>query len=192
MKPRIKLLPLWCITNTRPAFYDIESDTAVEMVGKVYAAMRELQTDYNKYVTEINKTITDFITGINQDQEEFECKITKIIHDYIITIDSKMDHQDRKIDETIVYIKENLQIALTEIIAEMKETGALDESILNAIDGIGARVINLEEATATHTASIENLITRVISLESNHLTTEYETEKKKLFIYMSNERSVEV
>ena len=156
MVPRINLLPLWLLPNTKPAFYDIESDTAIEMVGKVYNAMRELQTDYNKFVLETNQTIADFILGINTDQDEFEQKIVKLVHDYIIMLDSKIAHQDRKIDETIVYIKENLQTAITEVISEMKETGEFDEAVLNALNNIETRITNLENTKVTLTYNEED------------------------------------
>lgn len=140
MGPRIKLLPLWCITNTRPAFYDVESDTAVEMVGKVYDAMRELQTDYNKYVTEINQTITDFINGTIEDQECFEKRMTKVIHDYLDYLDTKLGTQDKVIADAVAYMKTNLKTSVTEVIEQMKESGELDEAILGAFDNVLAEL----------------------------------------------------
>ena len=75
---RINLLPHWHLTNPQPAFYDLESATAVDMVAKVYGAMRELQSDYNNCVDEINKTIKEFISSTEKNQECFMNKITKI------------------------------------------------------------------------------------------------------------------
>ncbi len=189
MEPRIKLLPLWCITNTRPAFYDVESDTAVEMVGKVYAAMRELQTDYNKYVTEINKTITDFITGVNEDQECFEKRMTKVIHDYLDYLESKVKEQDKVIAEAVAFMKTNLKTSITELITQMHESGEFDEAVLNAIDNIGERVATIETTISEHTSLIEDLITRMLSVETRYLTSEYEVENKKLILSVSNGRS---
>lgn len=165
MEPRIKLLPLWCIPNTKPAFYDVESDTAVEMTGKVYAAMRELQTDYNKFVTEVNKAITDLITGVNTDQEKFEEEINKIVHDYIKMIDTKIAHQDRAIEEAIQYMKENLKTSITELITQMHETGEFDESVLNAINNIGERVLSLETSNAELTRFREDSEERLTNVE---------------------------
>ena len=187
MEPRIKLLPLWCITNTRPAFYDVESDTAVEMTGKVYAAMRELQTDYNKYVTEINKTITDFINGTIEDQECFEKRMTKVIHDYLDYLDTKVANQDKVIAEAVAFMKTNLKTSITELITQMHESGEFDEAVLNAIDNIGSRVNILEANVDDIKETNSDHETRIINLEANKLITEYKESDKKLVIYLLNE-----
>lgn len=91
MKERITILPSWCITNRQPAFLDVESKTAIEMVGKVYAAMRELQEDYNKYTSETTAKIDLFIADTNTDYEKFKAYITKTVHDYIAMLDAKVE-----------------------------------------------------------------------------------------------------
>ena len=104
---RYPQIPKWCIRNVLPAFYDFESLTAIEQTGALYHTIRSLIDDYNSYVKEINKTFKDFIDGIDP-QEEFENKITKIVHDYIKMMDAKIQHQDREIEESIIYIKNNM------------------------------------------------------------------------------------
>lgn len=188
---KVKLLPIWCITDKMPAFYDVESATAIEQTAKLYGAMRNLQEKYNLFATEINKTIEEFITGVNADQECFEKRMTKVIHDYLDYLETKVKNQDKVIAEAVSFMKTNLKTSITELIAQMHESGEFDEAVLNAIDNIGERVATLETITGEHTASIEDLITRVISLESNKLTTEYDTENKKLTLYIGNEGSGE-
>lgn len=157
---RIKPLPNWCLTGTRPAFYDTESADTIEQTAKLYGVIQELVNDYNKYVDEINKTINDFITGITKDQEEFKNSINKIMHDYIAMIDEKIKLQDLKIDETIDFMKTNLSSSITSLLTEMKTNGELDEAILNAIDNIGTRVNTLEntEYALVYEDGTENLI----------------------------------
>ena len=42
-------LPNWGIPNIHPAFFDVESATAIEMVAKLYSKMKELVEEYNKF-----------------------------------------------------------------------------------------------------------------------------------------------
>lgn len=183
----IARLPYWVLTEKHPAFYDSESKTAVEMVSKVYAKMQELVDEYNKFVDNINKEIENFESSTTNDQKCFEERMTKVIHDYIDYLDSKVANQDKVIAEAVLYMKTNLKTSITELIEQMHESGEFDEAVLNAINNIGDRVVTLETTTSEHSAKIEDLITRVISLEMNHLTTEYVAEDKKLVIYMTNE-----
>ncbi len=82
MKTRIKPLPHWCLTDLQPAFYDVESVTAIEMVSKLYGKMEQLICDYNMYIDQLNKYIHEFECGIIKDFNEFKCCITKTINDY--------------------------------------------------------------------------------------------------------------
>ena len=188
---KINLLPVWCITDKYPAFYDTESATAIEQTAKLYGAMRELQEEYNAMVTKVNATITAFINDVNADQEEFECRMTKVIHDYLDYLDTKIKNQNKVVADAVAYMKENLKTSITDLISQMHESGEFDEAVLNAINNIGDRVVTLETTTGEHATKIEDLILRVISLESNHLTTEYDTENKKLTLYITNEGSEE-
>lgn len=141
---RIPLLPHWVVTDKYPAFYDVESATAIEQTSKLYGKMQELIEDYNKYVDEINKTITEFIEGTNLDQEEFKNRIIKIVHDYIAMIDEKIKQQDEIIEENIVFIKENIEENIANVLNQMKENGELDEVVLNAFNDLETRIANLE------------------------------------------------
>lgn len=169
---RLIKLPPWNLTNKLPAFHDVESATAVQMTSKLYEYMKMFQTDYEKFVEEINKAIDEYNTEMNTDQKCFEEKITKIIHDYIHIIDTKLAHQDREIEEAIVYIKENLEAGITSILEQMKESGELDTAVTNAFDELGTRVTELEldytEVMETLGAANQNIYdneTRIVSLE---------------------------
>ena len=157
---RFKPLPGWIMTGTRPSVYDSESATALEQTAKVYGAMNELIDDYNKLVEELNTKIDGFIESTNKDQEEFKASIDKIVHDYIKMLDEKVKLQDSKIDEAVLFMKDNLSASITTVIGQMKESGELDEAVLNAIDNIGDRVTTLEntEYTLVYEDGTENLI----------------------------------
>ena len=87
----IKRLPYWVVPDSLPAFYETEGATAIQMVAKLYAKMQDMIDDYNKFVTQVNKEIEDFETGINKDFDKFKNCVMKLMSDYIETIDTKIN-----------------------------------------------------------------------------------------------------
>lgn len=162
----IKLLPHWVLTDVNPAFYDVESKTAVEQTARVYAKMQELIKEYNEFVNEVNKAIIEFTESTTKDYEEFNSCITKLVHDYITMLDEKIKIQDKKIEDTIIYIKNNLASGITTEVTRMVESGELDVAVLNAIDNIGLRVANLENSSLNQNNEINNLVTMVNNIET--------------------------
>lgn len=182
---KITLLPHWCLTGGRQAFYDTESGDAIEQTARVYAAMRDLQSEYNKMVDELNKTITNFIETQTIDRECFEKRITKTIHDYLDYLDTKVKNQDKVVADAVDFMKTNLSESITTLIGEMKESGELDEAVLNAIDGIGSRVLTLETTMNIQETKINSIETKVLSLESNRVEGIYNEEMEEIsFINM--------
>lgn len=177
---RIELLPIWTLSDGIPSVYDTTSGTYQEMVAKVYGAMRTLQLDYNSFANDINGTITKFINDANVDQEQFENEINQIIHDYIITIDTKIAHQDRVIEENIAFIRDNLASEVTRVINEMKDNGELDVIIGDAIGGLGTRVETLESSVTTMNNELAEISTNV----SNDIT-EFETRVNESIQYIN-------
>lgn len=164
---RFKPLPNWCLTGSKPAFYDTESATAVEQTAKLYGVIQELINDYNKFTEEINTSITEFIESTNQDQECFKKHIDKIVHDYIAMLDDKVKLQDKKLNEAIEYMTTNIQSAVRTLMDEMIASGEIDEVVMNAVDNIGDRVSTIEnkikqlenvEYTFTYNEESENLV----------------------------------
>lgn len=122
---RLTILPRWVLTSRRPAFYDTESLSAIEMVAKLYGAMRELQEDYNSYTEELTKTINDFTDKMNTDMNCFKSHIDEVMHDYIEMIDEKIKVQDSVIADAVKYMKDNLSETAVNIITEMSKTGEI-------------------------------------------------------------------
>lgn len=147
----MRLLPHWAITSPSPAFYDTESGSSIEQTARVYAAMQELIKEYNIFVDDVNKNIVDFEKSINKNYEDFSNGINKLVHNYIAMLDEKIKQQDNYIDNTIVFIKNNLAIALSDMLKEMSENGELDNVILDAISSISEnfekRITTLENTT---------------------------------------------
>lgn len=81
----MELLPKWVLPNTLPSVYEFESCTALEMVSKLYGAINELITEYNKTVEQLN----GFQEEEKAAREEFELKLTKVIKQFICETESK-------------------------------------------------------------------------------------------------------
>lgn len=117
----IKKLPHWVLTNTRPAFYDTESGTAIEQTALLYKKMEELIESYNQFVDEINKEIDEFISNSLVDQEEFELKINQMIYDLTRLLDTELKSQDTQIKDAVNYLKDNLNATVNQEIYNMFE-----------------------------------------------------------------------
>lgn len=126
---RFKPLPQIALTDLQPAFYDVESQTAIEMTAKFYSYLQELVNDYNSFVTEVNNEINNFENDINHNIEEFTCCIKKLMSDYIESVDMKIELQDSKIQDAINYMKENIVETTNTIINQAIENGDIQVSI---------------------------------------------------------------
>lgn len=157
----MKLLPKWALTNLSPAFYDCESGSAIQQTAKVYGAMNELIEEYNNFVDEINKNITDFENGVISSNDEFKTCITNLIENYIKTIDLKIQMQDQDIEEAVSFFKTNLSESLEQIIAEMRESGELSEDILNALGGLNSSLTTLTNKVNEIETSFDSRITTI-------------------------------
>ena len=105
---RLKPLPPIALTNLQPAFYDVESVTAVQMVSKFYAYLQDMVNDYNSFITEVNQEIENFERDIDHRVDRFTCCIKNLMDNYIQSIDMKIDLQDTKIAEAVDYMKNNI------------------------------------------------------------------------------------
>lgn len=177
---RFPLLPKWALTNKLPAYYDWESLTAVDQTARLYATIQGLIEDYNKFADEINKAIEELINGVNSDQECFEKRMTKVIHDYLDYLDTKIKNQDKVVADAVAYMKENLSQSITDLIAQMHESGEFDEAVLNAVDNIGSRVGTLENVQNEQAKKLENNESRIISLENSKVYLTYNSEEESL------------
>ena len=169
----IKMLPHWVLENPTAAFYDTESGSSIEQTARVYAKMQELIEDYNKFVDDINKHIALHEAGLYESNEAFKTCIINTIENYIKSIDMKIDEQDKHINDTIVWIKENYVGYLKDIFDEKYGSGEIADifsSVLKpAIDKLDEKLTTKIEALET------NLNTNIENTSKN--TTDIETLK---------------
>lgn len=105
----INKLPDWALTSKYPAFYDSESGSAIEMVGKVYAAMQNLIEAYNQFETDVNANNTKFENDILKDIDEFKTCVTELTENYIKLVDMKIENIEGLV---LSYNEQNEEIAL--------------------------------------------------------------------------------
>lgn len=105
----ISRLPHWVATSSFPAVYDSESNTAIEMVAKLYGSMQRQIDSFNGFIDNINNSIAQFEADINADQDQFKTCITNLMENYIKQIDMKTD-------DAVAYMKTNLSSSLNELV----------------------------------------------------------------------------
>lgn len=147
-----KPLPHWCLTDLQPAFYDTESGTALQMIARIYPKIEELITNYNSFVDEINRYIDEFESGIIADFDCFKNCIIKTMNDYIQTVDTKINLQDKNIadaierqdrviadaiarqdaiiDEAVNYMKTNLVSTVNDLFAQAVANGDITAELV--------------------------------------------------------------
>ena len=163
---RIKPLPYWVVADSEPAFYETEGATAIQMVAKLYGKVKELISDYNTFVDEINEHIREYEEDMDASFEDFKNDITDTMNDYIASVDLKLSLQDDKIDEAVLYMKTNIVSTVTSIIEEMKESGELDEAIVEAFDNLSTRVAGLESTLNDTVQEVTDLATAIGNKEA--------------------------
>lgn len=157
MKERITTLPKWVLTGTNPAFYDMDSKTAVEQTARVYGKMSELVEDYNKFADELNLEVTNLVNGTTKDMETFITNLNKITHDYIEMLDNKTDvkiqeyegkikEQDVKLEQAVNYMTENLSEYVTDVTGDVIET-MVNEQVAISLGEYETRVSTLEKTS---------------------------------------------
>lgn len=98
---RLRPLPPIALTNNQPAFYDVESVTAIEMISKMYAYLQNMVTDYNSFITEVNNELDNFETSTDKNYQCFTKCVKDLLDNYIESVDTKIDLQNKVINDAI-------------------------------------------------------------------------------------------
>lgn len=102
-------LPKWVLSSPFPTVYDTESMSSIQMVAKVYAAMRELIENYNSFITKIETSINEFETMSEEEREVFAVDLRQEFQDFIDTVSLKVMSQDNKFNEADSYMRSEIQ-----------------------------------------------------------------------------------
>lgn len=98
-------LPKWVIANPFPAIHDFESLTVLEQVARVYGAVNELISEYNKTVEQL----AQYEQQETKAREDFELKITKVMNEFMCCMEN--------------YLKTNLEETAKEELLELINAG---------------------------------------------------------------------
>ena len=131
MITRLKPLPDIALTNLQPAFYDVESVTAVQMVSKFYKYLQDMVDDYNLFANEVNEEITRFENDTNANYEEFTNCIKNMILNYIESIDTKINNQNAIIEDAVNYMKNTIITTATELFEQALIQGTIQADLTN-------------------------------------------------------------
>ena len=157
----MNLLPHWVLTDKFPAFFESDSKTAIEQTARVYAAMQELITDYNKFVDNINNYISEFSTATNKDYEVFKVAMRQEFQDFIDVIDLKMKAQDKEIADAVDYMKNNLRVSIKELISGLRVTGELNQDIIDCFADFNEKITEVQESISNESNTRQQAISEV-------------------------------
>lgn len=173
----ISKLTHWSLNRVIPTIDDTESLSVLELVGRNTTKINELINEYNMFVDTVNKEITDFESTSNSSFKCFTENIVKVVHEFIHSVELKLDTQDTVIQDAINFMKDNIASSVTTLINEMKDSGELDEVVLNALGSIEEKYQALLLAVNNHDLIIDELKNTEYKLVYNDTTEELMLQK---------------
>lgn len=115
----IKPLPNWAYLDSRYAFSDTESATAVEQTAKLYKKIQELITTWNTFELDFRNELDSFKKEITDKETCFEDNMVTLIHNYIHQIDDTIAKQNLFVED----VKNNMIEVARGIVDEMFANG---------------------------------------------------------------------
>lgn len=148
---RINTMPKLVLTGTNPAFYDMDSKTAVEQTAKLYAKVQEIIDACNDFSDALQKEVDDFTSNQSYDYENYKNGLNKIMHEFIHSIDTK-------VDTAVHYMTENLSGAVESMSSELIES-LVNEKVGESLGSYETRLTTLEnvEYSLVHDEVTESL-----------------------------------
>lgn len=162
-------LPKWLLTDKNPAFYDLESATAIEQTAKVYGAMRDLIKHYNEFVESIEREVNKFSLENNEDLESFKVGIRQEFQDFIDIINLKVKGLSVEVDKAVSFMVENLETSVISVVESMRESGELSEAILTAFDNLTE---SLNSEISTRETAFNDLVEQITNESESRATTD--------------------
>lgn len=101
----ITLLPEFLLHDLHPSFYDKDSVTTIELVGRLHGKVNEVVEAYNKFATKVNQDVTDFMESNNKDFELFRVGLRQEFQDFIDIVNLKVKDNDVAIQEFMEEIR---------------------------------------------------------------------------------------
>jgi uncharacterized protein YukE len=92
----------------------------LELASTLHSSMNDLITDYNSFVDNVNKTITEFVQNTEQDQETFQVAIRQEFQDFINIVDTKLTGMNNTLTSTIQNLEQIAQRQINNAIRQGK------------------------------------------------------------------------
>lgn len=102
----IKRLPNWNMTNEQPAFYDLDSKSAVEMTAKLYKFVQEMTDTLNDYCADMETTVNNYKNFTEKDMVAFKTAIEQKFQDFTEILNTKYEYIELMISEIDKLIKD--------------------------------------------------------------------------------------
>lgn len=150
-------LPKWVVTDKFPALYDMESATAIEMVAKLYGSMQTLISEYNEYVSTLNKDIDTFESELTTANECFKSTMEMFVNNFIACVDVKIDKQNAEIAGAIDEIIRTAESVTEQAIANGKVLK--DATARESVEALNRELTTLENRMNTFTTLAEGSTT---------------------------------
>lgn len=115
-------LPAWVVANKYPAFFDLESNTAIEQTARLYGAVNTLIENYNTFISVVEEEITTMIEQYALDNETHEVAVRQIMQDFFDSVETSLQLQNSKIEAIENSFVDNLEKTVTKAINDGKIT----------------------------------------------------------------------
>lgn len=115
-------LPAWVVANKYPAFFDLESNTAIEQTARLYGAVNTLIENYNTFISVVEEEITTMVEQYALDNETHEVAVRQIMQDFFDSVETSLQLQNSKIEAIENSFVDNLSKTVTQAINDGKIT----------------------------------------------------------------------
>lgn len=109
-------LPKWVVANKYPAFYDLESMTAIEQTARLYGAVQDLIESFNTFVSLVDSDLTNFNEEYQHNNEVHEVSIRQLIQDFFDSVETALQLQNSKISNIENTFGKNIENAINKAI----------------------------------------------------------------------------
>lgn len=147
-------LPKWVVANKYPAFFDMESMTAIEQTARLYGAVQDLIESFNTFVSLVDSDLTNFNEEYQHNNEVHEVSIRQLIQDFFDSVETALQLQNSKISNIENTFGKNIENAINKAIRNGSLNIALShnentEQLMITISDTKAEEIYYDEGTET-------------------------------------------
>lgn len=114
----LQRLPHWGITDSKAAFFDTESVTAIEQTARVYGKINEVVAVMNDFTHTIENAENEHKEQIENNVTELkECMKNRMIS-HTKNIDNKINIQNKKVNDAVAFMKDKIEESISDVINE--------------------------------------------------------------------------